>query len=91
MYTVAVKLSGAGVWEVAVPDHVGLLGQHDAGGRLGGVGRVEEAQFDARGVAREDGEVDAESGPGRPQGIRLTWPDAQKGYNCSKAGPERAD
>jgi hypothetical protein len=60
---VAVQLARVDVRQVAVPDHVGLLGQRDRH-RLGlGIERVEQAELDAGRVLREDGEVDADAVP----------------------------
>ncbi len=76
MDPVGVQLPGPDVGQVAVPHHVRAFGQGDARRFLNGMGRIEEAQIDLRRVVRVDGEIDTESGPGSPEGVRLTWPDA---------------
>ena len=56
MDAVAVELAGPDAGEVAVPDLVGVLRQRDAV-RLAPPRAVEEAELDAGGVGREEGEV----------------------------------
>ena len=63
---VAVKLTGVHVGEVAVPHHVGVLGQRDRQRLHLGVDRVEETELDAGGVLGKDREVDADTVPRRP-------------------------
>ncbi len=63
---IAVELTGVHVGEVAVPHHVGVLGQRDRQRLHLGVDRVEEAELDAGGVLGKDREVDADTVPRRP-------------------------
>src|SRR5262249_7133216 len=84
---VAIQLPGTHVGEIAVPHHVGLLGQRDRRRRRGRIRRVEETELYAGSVGRKDGEVHPDAGPGRPEGKRLTWPDAHGFTPASKKLP----
>ncbi len=71
---VAVKRSGSGFGQVAVPDFVGPLTDVDplqfVLPRL-----VEDAQFDLFGVRRKQREIDALAVPGGSPGVGLPRPD----------------
>ena len=71
VHPVAVDGAGARVWQVAVPDLVGVLGQLDAV-ELRAARGVEQAQLDLGRVGREQGEVDPEPVPGRTKRRRQT-------------------
>ena len=77
VHAVAVELARPHVGQVAVPDHVGLLGQRDRQRFDFGVGRIEQAELDSRRMLGEQREVDADAVPGRAQRIRRARPDAQ--------------
>ena len=64
-----------------MPDHVGLLGQGDAGCLCGRVEGVEQAQLDLGGVLGEQREVDAGPVPGRAERVGLARPDAHGGQS----------
>jgi len=72
----AVALSGLHAGEIAVPDEAVDLGHGDAllgEGAVGGL--VDETELDGLGDLGEDGEVDAASVVGRPQGVCRARPD----------------
>ena len=71
---VAVELAGPRVRQVAVPDLVGVLGQHDPL-ELALAAGIEQAELDLLGVGAEQGEVDAPAIEGGAQGISDTGPD----------------
>ena len=73
------QLPWADIREIAVPHHVGVLRQWDAGRGQGGVGRLEQAQLNAGRMCRVDREIHSQARPGRTQGVRLTWPDSHIG------------
>ena len=75
VHPVAVDLPGLDVRQIAVPDAVGVLRQGDPL-QLPVTRTVEQAQVDAGGIGREQGEVDAVAVPGRPQGILASGPDS---------------
>ena len=77
VHAIAVELPGMDVGQVAVPDHVGLLGQRDGQGFDLGVDRVEEAQLHAGRVLGKNREIDPDAVPGCAEGIGSTRPDAQ--------------
>ena len=69
VYAVAIELPRLQIRHVAVPHHVGLLGQRN-GQRLDvRVGRLEETELNPGRVFGEECEVDADTVPGRAQGI----------------------
>ena len=70
VHAVAVQLARMHVRQVAVPDHVGLLGQRNRQRLDFGVDRVEQAELDAGGVLGEQREVDADAVPGGAERIR---------------------
>ena len=77
VHPIPIQLAGMDVRQVAVPDHVGLLGQRDGERFDLGVHRVEEAQLHPRGMFREDREIDAHAVPCRTKRIRSARPDSQ--------------
>src|SRR4029450_9531497 len=64
IYAVPIELAGPDVGHVAVPHHVGLLGQRDAMRFARRRRRIEKAELDLGGVRGEQGEVEPEPGPG---------------------------
>src|SRR5262249_18057772 len=64
------------VWQVGVPDLVGLLDDRDAMRFLGGVRGVEQAELDLRGVLRGEGEIDTGAVPRGAEGVRSSRPNA---------------
>ena len=60
--------SGAGAprCQQSVPD-ISAAGRQLIARRLGAARGVEDAELDARGMARKDGKIDAARGPGCPQ------------------------
>ncbi len=83
VYAIAVELPGREARHVAVPDEVGALAQREAC-VLAPAARVEQAQLDAFGVAREEREIDPGAIPGRAQRVGRSGPELQRGVNrCS--------
>ena len=74
VHPISIQLAGAHLGQVAVPDHVGLLGKRNAKG-LAFSSNVEQAELHFLGVLGVECEVDALAVPGRSQGIRPAGPD----------------
>ena len=70
---IAVELARADVGQVAVPDLVGVLGQHDPL-QLALAAGIEQAELDLLGIGAEQGEVDAPAIEGGAQRIGGTGP-----------------
>ena len=75
MDAVAVDEAGSCAVEVAMPDLVGFFRQGNAARLGGGVGGVEQAELDLRGVFREQRKIYARAIPGRAEGCGLAGPD----------------
>jgi hypothetical protein len=78
VHAVAIELSRPHVGQIAVPHHVGVLGQRNRDRFAVGRRRVEQAQLDAGRVLAEQREVDADAVPCRAERIRTSGPDAQR-------------
>ncbi|MNP19332.1 hypothetical protein D3C76_1118540 [compost metagenome] len=97
VHAVAVDQPRMGIGEVAVVDLVGVLRQFDAF-ELHFAGVIENAQFDAGGVGREQGEVDPQAIPGRTEREGQSFADTRgfgtgrwsfflgSGHKCSSNG-----
>src|SRR5947207_4235081 len=66
---IAVQQARASIGQIAVPDEVGALAQLHAL-ELAPAARIEQAELDARGVLREEREVDAGAVPSRAERVR---------------------
>ncbi len=77
VHAIAVNLPRQHVGQIGVPDHVGLLGDLNAVRFALAVGRLEQAQLDARGMLRVQGEVRPAAVPGGAQRIGPARPDSQ--------------
>src|SRR5580700_3281920 len=71
---IAIKLIGPHVRQIAMPDLVGVFGQHDAS-LLVLARALEQAQFDLFGMRREQCEVDPLAVPRRPKRVGKPRPD----------------
>ena len=85
VHAVAVELAGLHVGQVGVPDEVGLLGHADACRLARVLPRVEQAELHRGRVLGEEGEVDAQAVPGRPEGIGPAGPDADGVHRTSSS------
>ncbi len=73
-HAVAIQLAWAHVRQIAVPNAVRAHRERDANRLLRGAWRIEQAQFDSGGLAREDREVDAFAVPGGAEWVRRAGP-----------------
>src|SRR5262245_18404983 len=75
---ITVELRWACVWQVHMPNMVGLLRQGNAIDLLILIRAIKESEIDARCIFREEGQVDSIPIPGGTEGIRLSRPDVHK-------------
>jgi len=67
---IAVDRAGFGIWQIAVPDLIGVFG-HGETRDFAPAGRIEQAQIDPLGMGGEDREICSEAVPCGTQRIRL--------------------
>ena len=75
---IAVQLSWTNIRQKAVPDKVRLFAHRDAVDFFLRIHRIEQAEFDARCVRREQRKVNSVTFPCGSQRIRATGPDANR-------------
>src|SRR4051812_32468692 len=71
---VTINLTRAGVGQIDVPHHIGLLDQFDPLCLLIVGSGIEQAEFHFRGVLTVEREVYAAPIPSGTEGIRTSWP-----------------
>ena len=84
---IAVDRAGFGIWQIAVPDLVGVFG-HGETGDFAPAGRIEQAQIDPLGMGGEDGEIGSEAVPCGTERIRLAGQQIG-GSGCAKRRVKR--